>query len=61
MRRRTAGGTKGTAFEIGVRVTPSMRRKVEDLARWLAAGDASELPAARTAVLQLLKSAARPS
>jgi tRNA threonylcarbamoyladenosine modification (KEOPS) complex Pcc1 subunit len=38
-----------------------MRRKVEDLAVWLAAGDTSQLRAARIAVLQLLKNAARPS
>jgi hypothetical protein len=61
MRRRTAGDGKGSALGIGVRVTPSMRRKVEDLAVWLAAGDTSQLRAARIAVLQLLKNAARPS
>ena len=56
---RTAGGGKGSLFETGVRVTPSMRRKVEDLARWLAAGDASQVREARAAVVALLRDAAR--
>jgi hypothetical protein len=37
-----------------VRVTPSMRRKVDDLATWIAAGDASQVDRARRAIVELL-------
>lgn len=40
-------------------VTPSMRRKVEDLARWLAAGDKAMVREATQAILDLLCEAAR--
>src|SRR5574341_673071 len=46
-------------FSVDFRVTPSMRRKVEDLARWLAAGDKSQVRTATQAVLDLLCEAAR--
>jgi hypothetical protein len=46
-------------FSVDFRVTPSLRRKVEDLARWLAAGDRSQVRAATQAVLDLLCEAAR--
>ena len=41
-----------------IRVTPSMRRKVDNLARWLAGGDASQVKAAQAAVVELLRRAA---
>jgi hypothetical protein len=40
-------------------VTPSMRRKVEDLAVWLAAGDRRKVGGATRAVIGLLCAAAR--
>ena len=40
-------------------VTPSMRRKVGDLALWLAAGDERKVPNATRAVIDLLCAAAR--
>jgi hypothetical protein len=40
-------------------VTPSMRRKVEDLAVWLAAGDRRKVRGATRAVVDLLCAAAR--
>jgi hypothetical protein len=40
-------------------VTPSMRRKVEDLAVWLAAGDRRKVRGATRAVIDLLCAAAR--
>jgi hypothetical protein len=40
-------------------VTPSMRRKVEDLAIWLAAGDRRKVRGATRAVVDLLCAAAR--
>jgi hypothetical protein len=43
----------------GFRVTPSMRRKVEDLAVWLAAGDRQKVQGATRAVIGLLCAAAR--
>ncbi|HXX95115.1 MAG TPA: hypothetical protein VEN81_15945 [Planctomycetota bacterium] len=61
MRRRTAGGGRKSSDAIGVRITPSMRRKVDDLARWLAGGEVSQLRAARAAVVQLLRNVSRPS
>lgn len=43
----------------GFHVTPSMRRKVEDLAIWLAAGDRRKVRGATRAVVDLLCAAAR--
>lgn len=40
------------------RVTPSMRRKVDDLAAWLAAGDRSQIREARRSIVALLCAAA---
>jgi len=40
------------------RVTPSMRRKVDDLAVWIAAGDRDRLREARQSIVQLLCAAA---
>ena len=40
------------------RVTPSMRRKVDDLAVWLAAGDRRRLLEARRMIVELLRAAA---
>ena len=40
-------------------VTPSMRRKVEDLAVWLAEGDRRKVRGATRAVIDLLCAAAR--
>jgi len=40
-------------------ITPSMRRKVEDLAVWLAAGDRRRVRGAARAVIGLLCAAAR--
>lgn len=57
MRRRTAGAGKGRPLPE-IRVTPSLRRKVDDLARWLAAGDESQVKAAKAAVVELLRRAA---
>lgn len=66
MRRKTFTGADETAVEISPRpysedftVTPSMRRKVDDLAVWLAAGDPSKVKDARGAVIDLLRAAAR--
>jgi hypothetical protein len=36
-----------------------MRRKVDELAVWLAAGDPAKIRSAREAVVELLKSASR--
>lgn len=54
------------AVEISTRVlsedfsvTPSMRRKVDDLAVWLAAGDKTKVKGATRAVIDLLCAAAR--
>ncbi len=44
---------------VDFRVTPSMRRKVDELALWLAAGDKSRVREATQAVLDLLCEAAR--
>src|SRR4029453_2881826 len=41
------------------KVTPSMRRKVDDLAVWLAAGDRTKVKGATRAVIDLLCAAAR--
>lgn len=41
------------------KVTPSMRRKVDDLAVWLAAGDRTKVKGATRAVIDLLVAAAR--
>jgi hypothetical protein len=40
------------------RVTPSMRRKVDDLATWIAAGNRDRLREARQSIVQLLCAAA---
>lgn len=40
------------------RVTPSLRRKVDDLAVWLAAGDRDLLRQARGSIVELLCAAA---
>jgi hypothetical protein len=40
-------------------VTPSLRRKVDDLAVWLAAGDKTKVKGATRAVIDLLCAAAR--
>jgi hypothetical protein len=54
-RRLTAGEEKANdLFSVDFKVTPSMRRKVEDLARWLAAGDKGRMHAAKQAVIHLL-------
>lgn len=42
----------------GVKVTPSMRRKVDDLAVWLAEGDRARLRDARRTIVDLLCTAA---
>ena len=66
MRRKTLTAAEKKAYEISNRVlsldfkvTPSMRRKVDDLALWLAAGDKSQLKGAKEAVVDLLCAAAR--
>ena len=46
-------------FSVDFKVTPSMRRKVDDLALWLAAGDKSKVRGATQAVIDLLCAAAR--
>lgn len=46
-------------FSVDFRVTPSMRRKVDDLAVWLAAGDKGQVRGATQAVIDLLCAAAR--
>ncbi|HEX7897748.1 MAG TPA: hypothetical protein VF950_08300 [Planctomycetota bacterium] len=40
------------------RVTPSMRKKVDDLATWISAGDRDRLQEARQSIVQLLCAAA---
>jgi hypothetical protein len=42
-----------------VRVTPGMRRKVDDLERWVVAGERSRLAEARRAIVEILVAAAR--
>ena len=66
MRLKTFTGAEKKAYEISNRVdsvdfkvTPSMRRKVGDLAVWLAAGDKSKVRGATRAVIDLLCEAAR--
>jgi hypothetical protein len=44
---------------VDFRVTPSMRRKVDDLALWLAAGDKTRVRASTQAVIDLLCAAAQ--
>ena len=44
---------------VDFKVTPSMRRKVDEVAQWLAAGDKAQVRAATQAVLDLLCEAAR--
>ena len=46
-------------FSEDFKVTPSMRRKVDDLAVWLAAGDKTKTKEATRAVIDLLCAAAR--
>ena len=46
-------------FSEDFKVTPSMRRKVDDLAVWLAAGDKTKVKGATRAVIDLLCAAAR--
>ena len=65
MRRRTFTGVEKQAYEISnqqpevdFRVTPSMRRKVGELAVWLAAGDKQKVKGATQAVIDLLCAAA---
>jgi hypothetical protein len=59
MRRRTAGVDGKSFRNLELKITPSMRRKVENLARWLAGGDASQVRAAREAIVEVLRNAAR--
>lgn len=66
MRRKTFSRAEQKAYEISnkldsvdFKVTPSMRRKVGDLAVWLAAGDKSKVRGATQAVIDLLCAAAR--
>ena len=66
MRRKTFTRAEQKAYEISnkllsvdFRVTPSMRRKVDDLAVWLAAGDKTKVKGATQAVIDLLCAAAR--
>jgi hypothetical protein len=46
-------------FSEDFKVTPSMRRKVDDLAVWLAAGDKTKVKGATRAVIDLLCAAAK--
>lgn len=46
-------------FSADFKVTPSMRRKVGELALWLAAGDRSKVRGTTRAVVDLLCAAAR--
>jgi len=55
------GGSSGRMSPIDIRVTPAMRRKVDDLAVWLAGGDASKVCRATAAVMEMLCEAARVS
>lgn len=66
MRRKTFSRAEQKAYEISNRlfsvdfkVTPSMKRKVDDLAIWLSAGDKSKVRGATQAVIDLLCAAAR--
>ena len=66
MRRKTFSRAEQKAYEISnrlfsvdFRVTPSMKRKVDDLAIWLSAGDKSKVKGATQAVIDLLCAAAR--
>ena len=66
MRRNTLNRADQKAVEISTKlfseefkVTPSMRRKVDDLAVWLAAGDKAKVKGATRAVIDLLCAAAR--
>lgn len=64
MRRFTAAEKRAYAISnalsgVDFRVTPSMRRKVEELACWLAAGDKSRVKETTQLILDLLCEAAR--
>jgi hypothetical protein len=66
MRRNTLSRADQKAVEISTKVfsedfkvTPSMRRKVDDLAVWLAAGDRAKVKGATRAVIDLLCAAAK--
>ena len=58
MRRRTTGADRRRPLPE-LKITPSMRRKVETAARWIAGGDASQLRLAQAAIVELLLNAAR--
>ena len=66
MRRNPLTRADRKAVEISTKVysedfivTPSLRRKVDDLAVWLAAGDKTRVKGATRAVIDLLCAAAR--
>jgi hypothetical protein len=64
MRRFTRAEKRAYAISnaiagVDFRITPSMRRKVDDLAVWLSAGDKTQVQSATQAVLDLLCEAAR--
>lgn len=66
MRRKSFSRAEKKAYEISnklfsvdFKVTPSMKRKVDDLAIWLSAGDKSKVRGATQAVIELLCAAAR--
>jgi len=66
MRRNTLSRADQKAVEISTKVfsedfkvTPSMRRKVDDLAVWLAGGDKTKVKGATRAVIDLLYTAAQ--
>lgn len=68
MRRKTLPRAGNIGYELtnrpdsaDFRVTPSMRRKVDDLAVWLTAGDRSKIPGATRLVIELLCFAFRPN
>lgn len=55
---RNAYTRSNQLLSVDLRVTPSMRQKVDDLALWLAEGDRSKMRATTKSVIDLLCAAA---
>ena len=45
---------RDTGVDIDIKITPSMRRKVDDLSRWLSAGDRSRMRQTTQTIMDLL-------
>ena len=52
---------RNTGVDIDIKITPSMRRKVDDLSRWLSAGDRSRMHQTTQTIMDLLIDTAKDS